>query len=391
MSTSYKAALILLGVIMTAIMVVFPFILCQYFLVNSNLANSILESNNKPTTENSSGATGNPALEQPSGPSQGILTRYNTVEQPPNVSWKRYGVVLELGKPGEYDSQGIESPLVIKLNDDTYMMWYRGQSYKDKIGRIMRATSTDGINWIKTGVVMEPAYYYEGDKLDPMAVIYDDGFYKMWYGSTEYGGCACYATSQDGINWTRHPYNPVLRKTSGNWDNEGAGGQHTVIKIGNEYKMYYKGYGSAKPGWTFYGLAESTDGITWIKKGKWIVPQPELGETTTFKNLFVFRADNSYYLMHTMVDYLDLFLLQSDDCKTSWSKKGVMFRHGLTSGGWDRKWSTSPCVILDGNILKMWYEGGDTNGRVRTLYAEIDRDLFFTISRNTIIGAQLQP
>ena len=189
------------------------------------------------------------------------------------------------------------------------------------------------------------------------------------------------------MTWAKHSGNPVLRKTSGYWDNEGAGGQLSVIKVGNIYRMYYKGYGSAKSGWTFYGLAESNDGTMWMKKGAVISPQPELGETTTFKNLFAFQTSESCYLLHTMANYLDLFLLQSSDCQVSWLKKGVIFRHGLTPGGWDIKWATSPFLIKDGNTLKMWYEGGDSNGRVRTLYAEIEADLFFKVARNTAIDA----
>jgi hypothetical protein len=380
MSKHDKATLVLLGLILTAIIIIFPVFISDN-LTSPNFPNSetALSSNSethqKPTSSN----------DDIGGPGQGIFTEYYSVESPQNIPWKRYGVVLDVGKPGEYDSQNVESPLIMKLKDGSYVMFYRGQTFKDKIGRIMRATSIDGINWNKTGVVMEPQYPYEGDKVDPMAVILENGVYKMWYGSSAYGGCTCYATSSDGIQWTKYQGNPVLRKTSGYWDNEGAGGQLTILKVGNIYRMYYKGYGSAKSGWTFYGLAESNDGTTWMKKEKVISPQPELSETTTFKNLYAFQASDSCYLMHTMANYLDLFLLQSDDCRTSWSKKGVIFRHGLTPGGWDIKWATSPCLIIDGAILKMWYEGGDPNGRVRTLYAEVNADLFFKVARNTSI------
>lgn len=285
------------------------------------------------------------------------------------ISWKRSGVVLELGWRGEPDDKNIESPLVVRVADNSYVMFYRGQSYADKLGRVMRAVSTDGTNWKKTGVVMTPCQPYEGDKIDPMAIIYEDGVYKMWYGGQAYGGCANYATSPDGINWTRYGGNPVLRKTSGSWDNEGAGGQHTVIKDGTRYLMYYKGYGKSAPGWTFYGLAESTDGIHWVKKGRAITPRPELGETTTFKNLYAFKAGGAYFILHTMADYLSLFLLTSTD-GIQWTHSGLAFQKGMAAGGCDIKWATSPCILIEGGVMRMWYEGGDGSGRVRTLYAE---------------------
>lgn len=285
------------------------------------------------------------------------------------ISWKRSGVVLDLGWRGEPDDKNIESPLVVKTADDSYVMFYRGQSYADKLGRVMRAVSADGINWKKTGVVMTPCQPYEGDKIDPMAVIYEGGIYKMWYGGQAYGGCACYATSPDGINWSRYDGNPVLRKTSGSWDNEGAGGQHTVIKDGDRYLMYYKGYGKNDPGWTFYGLAESADGIRWMKKGKAVIPEPALGETTTFKNMHAFKAGGTYFILHTMADYLSLFLLTSTD-GINWMHRGLAFQKGMTTGGSDIKWATSPCVLIENGIIRMWYEGGDGSGRVRTHYAE---------------------
>ncbi len=297
--------------------------------------------------------------------------------------WKRLGVVLDLGNKGDADDKNIESPVVLRQGDGTYVMWYRGQTYADRIGRIMRATSPDGLKWTRTGVVMVPTTSYEGDKIDPMSIIFEDGGYKMWYGAEGYGGCACFATSPDGIHWTRYTGNPVLRKTSGNWDSEGAGGQHSVIKIGDKYYMYYKGYGKAAPGWTFYGLAESLDGTTWYKLGKAVCPDPALGETTTFRNLFAFKAGDYYCIMHTMADYLNLYLCTSKDGK-SWLKDGLFFSKGMTPGGADLKWATSPCIRVDGDAVKMWYEGGDLDGRVRTLYAETSLNSFLQASEGCV-------
>ncbi|RPJ64168.1 MAG: hypothetical protein EHM12_00455 [Dehalococcoidia bacterium] len=298
-----------------------------------------------------------------------------TVKDPHPVPWMLGGVVLDLGGPGDFDDKSIESPTLIQLADGSYAMWYRGQTYGDKIGRLMYAVSTDGITWIKKGVVMVPTEQYEGDKIDPMTVILENSVYKMWYGGQSHGGCACYATSPDGINWTKYPENPVLKKTSGNWDNEGAGGQHKVIKSGNTYIMYYKGYGDDNPGWVYYGRAESSDGVAWAKKGKALSPDPVLGESTALRNFAAFRLDGNYCIMYAMAGNLQLYLASSKDGK-SYSKHGLVFPKAKTPGGFDVKWATSPCILTAGDTLKMWYEGGDINGRVRTLYAEINKTQF---------------
>jgi hypothetical protein len=308
---------------------------------------------------------------------------YVNVRIPGPVPWMLGGVVLDLGNPGDCDDKSVESPTVVKLGDNSYVMWYRGQSYADKTGRVMRATSKDGLQWTKTSIVMTPSEDYEGNKTDPMTVLYEDGIYKMWYGAEAYGGCACYATSPDGITWTKYEGNPVLRKTSGAWDNEGAGGQHTVIKSGKKYYMYYKGYGSQAPGWTFYGMAESSDGIHWAKKGKVLSPDTKVGDTMIFRNLCAFKVDNHYCIMFTMVEYLDLFLASSKDGKT-WIKNGLVFAHGSATNRYDEKWSTSPSMLIEGDKIRMWYEGGDPNGRVRTLYAAVYKEQFLKALSNVI-------
>ena len=300
---------------------------------------------------------------------------YMIVKDPHPVPWMLGGVVLDLGGPGDWDEKSIESPTVIRLEKGSYAMWYRGQTYADKIGRIMYATSGDGLNWTKKGVVMIPTEQYEGEKVDPMTVISEGGVYKMWYGGQASGGCVCYATSPDGINWTKYDSNPVLKKTSGNWDNEGAGGQHKVIKSGDKYIMYYKGYGSNAPGWVYYGMAESSDGIHWAKKGKALSPELEIGDTTAFRNLAAFRIDSYYCIMYAMANNLQLFLASSKDGK-KYTKNGLVFPKGKTPSGYDEKWATSPCVLTEENTVRMWYEGGDIDGRVRILYAEIYKDQF---------------
>ena len=88
-----------------------------------------------------------------------------------------------------------------------------------------------------------------------------------------------------------------------------------------------------------------------------------------------------------MADYLHLFLLSSDDGE-SWNNNGTVFRRGVTPGNWDIKWATSPCLVLEEGVIKMWYEGGDSKGRVRALYAEVGADYFFKTCRETIVSAE---
>ena len=289
----------------------------------------------------------------------------------PGLAWKRHGVVLDLGSQGSLDERGLESPTVIREAPDRLVMWYRGRTFADDEGRILRAVSRDGIHWQGTGVVMEPSGTLEKAKIDPMTVLRDDGGYRMWFGGAGKGGCALLASSEDGIAWTRSEANPVLQKGRRDWDNRGAGGQHSVFRVGDRLEMIYKGYGSDRDGWTYYGLATSKDGERWKKKGRRITPDPDLGETTLFRNLFAFHRDGRYFVVHAMSgrDRLNLRLLRSEDAKR-WERLGVFFAKGQTPGGTDVKWATSPSILFEDGQLRMWYEGGDAKGKVRLLYAE---------------------
>jgi hypothetical protein len=147
--------------------------------------------------------------------------------------------------------------------------------------------------------------------------------------------------------------------------------------------MYYKGYGSDAPGWVFLGLAESSDGIHWAKKGKALSPEPTAGGSTAFRNFAAFRVDNYYCIMYAMASNLQLYLASGKDGKT-FQKNGLVFPSGKTPGGYDIKWATSPCVLTEGDTVRMWYEGGDIDGRVRTLYAEIYKSQFIKMLGNSV-------
>ena len=75
-------------------------------------------------------------------------------------------------------------------------------------GGIGYATSPDGIAWTKSGtaaVLPNLGYDWDSTPYHP-SVIYDGTVYHMWYSGCDYSGSTCqegYATSPDGATWTR--------------------------------------------------------------------------------------------------------------------------------------------------------------------------------------------
>jgi predicted GH43/DUF377 family glycosyl hydrolase len=92
-------------------------------------------------------------------------------------------------------------------------------------------------------------------------ILFEDSIYKMWY--TGYIGGANdskslgYATSKDGINWTRYPKNPIF---SERWTED-----EFVIKNEGTYYMYAEGKDDIAH------LLTSDNGIDWQDKGDLIL------------------------------------------------------------------------------------------------------------------------
>lgn len=89
--------------------------------------------------------------------------------------------------------------------------------------------------------------------------------------------------STDKINWTATPTTPVVSPgATGEWDSGGAE-TPSVVYYGGSYHMFYTGYNGAFSDIGQYriGYATSTDGITWTKHGVFLAPTGTLGDPPT--------------------------------------------------------------------------------------------------------------
>ncbi|MFO7618675.1 MAG: hypothetical protein R6W91_03345, partial [Thermoplasmata archaeon] len=93
-------------------------------------------------------------------------------------AWVKDGTVLS--NDGAYDSAHAQRPWVLRLDDGTYEMFYSG-SDAVSVGRILRATSADGMTWQKEGIAIEPALPMESRSVYYPSVIRNGDDYRMWY------------------------------------------------------------------------------------------------------------------------------------------------------------------------------------------------------------------
>lgn len=245
-----------------------------------------------------------------------LRSRICLCESSDGVNWVKYAgnPVMDVDYSGSWDSLGVETVSI--LMDDSaplserYKMWYAGQYFNAYRYDIGYATSPDGINWSKYAspvVQVGAAADWDGGFIEGPSVLKEGNTYKMWYagyslvnGKTNLG----YATSTDGMNWSKYTGNPVMEVTPGEWDSIYVQDPH-VLKIGNEYHMWYGGASQ----YDFYGqetgYAHSVDGINWVKS----------------------------------------------------PANPVLTRGGI--GNWDANTASFPSVMLDADTLKLWYTGKD--------------------------------
>jgi predicted GH43/DUF377 family glycosyl hydrolase len=176
--------------------------------------------------------------------------------------------LLTKGPTGSYDQLKIGPRAILREAPNVWKMWYEAVPGGNQSAAAY-ATSTDGLNWTKYAgnPVMSPSVAWEGaggtnHEDSPTSVLKEDGLYKLWYhGISGTTRQIGYAESPDGLNWTKYSGNPVLAPgPAGAWDADTVC-EPRVIHTGNQYVMFY----THCEGSHGIGLATSNDGKTWTK------------------------------------------------------------------------------------------------------------------------------
>ena len=183
---------------------------------------------------------------------------------------------------GNDEANHVNDPSVVRVGG-TYFMFYT-RAVVDVKDDIAMATSQDGVHWNKQGTVLRPGAPGEWDSLcvGRPSVLFEDNVFKMWYDgrkdmpleapgnvpksatSTRSVG---YATSPDGIHWTKHTH-PVYGQDAGGVDvkkingvyvmaYESAEGTQVAVSPDGIYHGPPRGYGSPCPAATSIGMARS--------------------------------------------------------------------------------------------------------------------------------------
>ncbi len=282
------------------------------------------------------------------------------------------GPVLSGGADGSWDEDDVETPTVLK-EGDVYRMWYTGDvgTAPSQIGL---ATSTDGVNWTKSpdNPVMSPEEAWESGGIRVGSVISDRSIYKMWYTGFDSNGNrhVAYATSPDGVTWTKYGGNPVLEVgTFGSWDDDDVG-KPSVIKENGIYQMWYEGYDGVT---TRIGHATSSDGTNWIKDtsnptletgvpGDWDWLHAHSPSAVIYGGTYLL-----WYSGRTLPPLSQIGYALSSNGR-DWVGGGLFIPAGST-GDFDANGAFDPSAIVDDGSIKVWYAGVDDSGSYNIGYA----------------------
>ena len=249
-------------------------------IYNQRSFNDEARRNLKETLNMTLTTTSTPQLALPSG----FLTRYA-------------GNPLIPPGPDSYDIFKTGPRVVLKEGPNKYSMWYEAVFGPNK-SYVGYATSPDGINWTKQGIVLRPTEVWEGGpdgEVSPNSILVEGGVYKMWYHSYSNGKRRIgYATAKrvgysafnsKFLKWNKRS-TPVLDiGPPGSWDDDMVV-EPRVFKVGGQYRMYYGAKHAGDQGQGVYRLmmATSTDGINWTKTNTPLFGPSDAGHAIIFDN-----------------------------------------------------------------------------------------------------------
>jgi predicted GH43/DUF377 family glycosyl hydrolase len=176
------------------------------------------------------------------------------------------------------------------------------------------------------------------------------------------------------INWTKHS-DPVLTPgPAGEWDEEFVG-MPCVLFNGSTYHMWYGNYNHITVKFEKIGYATSSDGIMWTKYDNPATTNPPYaksdpvllpGSPGTYddegvSSPSVLLIDNTYHMWYGASDD-PAFSGHNSICYAT-SINGITWNKDLNNpvldvgpnGTWDDVWVYEPCVVFDGSIYHMWY------------------------------------
>lgn len=283
--------------------------------------------------------------------------------------------IFDVGEDDAWDNAVVSEAKVI-FDGQTYHLWYAARRRLQTPTGAQRspmqagyATSDDGLHWTRhpDNPIMSPGPLGTPDAnhVYPPYVLYDGEGYRMWYSAHDFEEWSInYAVSEDGAVWQRHPVNPLMRAAhDGRWD-ENFISEPSVLWNGQRFEMWYNG-GSDRTSTLRVGYAWSDDGLLWQKwePDDWVLDVGEVGAWDDFSvaRVHVIYDGERYQMFYEGHDAASWRL------GYAWSDDGVTWHKDPANpildlgpeGAFDSVNAAEPYVIFDGQTYRLYYSGYD--------------------------------
>jgi predicted GH43/DUF377 family glycosyl hydrolase len=277
--------------------------------------------------------------------------------------------MLSLGKAGDFDSQNIFAPSIVKENG-RYFLFYSGGPFGPANAadfvkyRIGLALSNDGETWRKTGQPLLPLGVRDDFHATPALLRNPDGTLHKPGGLWHMAFCGNraddveLATSPDGLRWTKDSRSPIFRRAY----------SPNLLRVGNEFRMYYihkpgLGGGDRRP-WEIH-LAIGPDLFSLRPHSAnpvLTISQP--WERGALFYPYVIREDNRWVLLYAAywnrdpaarINYTAIGIASGPD-GLRWTKSDANpILTPIPGSAYESAYNSSQSVIRDGGHYKLYY------------------------------------
>ena len=304
-----------------------------------------------------------------------------------NQSWKRLQLIFPIVKEQVWDQRPSSPNLVVA--GDRLLMFYHGEQYFDDKRKFRRiglaeASRSDPLSWRKVSdqplLDLGPAgsidsHWVSYPWVVPITETHWHMYYAAWDGQFLPGDpnqkryTTTMAESDDGgRSWKRSNRLLIQLARPGACDEHGSG-SCAVLKVGDEYWMYYTAVSHPRPDWSriSVALAISRDGGHNFEPhpaGALVNVPPVIGSVySTSSKPFVEHRDGLYRMWYSCArdkrGYRIHYAESPDGIYFKWLPDPVL---DVSVSGWDDAMTCYPCIWHHGERTLMFYDGNNYAG-----------------------------
>jgi predicted GH43/DUF377 family glycosyl hydrolase len=271
--------------------------------------------------------------------------------------WEKF-----VGNPVLGGNLGTCFDLSILFEYGTYRMWF---SWRPKES-IAFTESSDGFHWSPPQIVLSPSTTFEWEtRVNRPCILFHANQYHMWYtGQSQKRSSIGYATSPDGISWTKYQSIPVIIGDQ-HWEKRTVMCPSVLWDDSNQqFRMWYSGGGQYEP--VAIGHATSPDGIHWEKSAKPILTplKNAIWEYERVTACHVFQLQGwfiMFYIGFRDIDHAAIGIARSRDGIKDWERHPHNPILSPDKDSWDHDAVYKPYVIWNGSQWMLFYNGRHTN------------------------------